>query len=226
MRHNVDIAELVRLYTVEGLTSRQIGQRLNVPYRTLLRYLHNAGVTLRGTGEPHNPLLDDVEWLKARYITERKSTPEIAALIGCSPRIVCTWLERHGIERRSRGSEKGHTRATDDARQKMSTAKKDRFLGADNPNWKGGQPTVDPDRNRYRAKAWVRAVKSRDGWRCVKCGSQTHLHAHHIKRWKEHPELRYDLNNGVTLCFDCHEEAHGRGFKFRFPRSKATAAQR
>jgi hypothetical protein len=30
------------------------------------------------------------------------------------------------------------------------------------------------------------------------------MHAHHIDRQHDHPELAVDLNNGVCLCGDCH----------------------
>lgn len=99
----------------------------------------------------------------------------------------------------------------------MSVSKQSLFIGDKNPNWRGGIEWKDPERNRYPSKQWVKAVKDRDGWKCTKCGATDRLHAHHIKRWRDYPELRYDVSNGVTLCHECHEEAHGRGFKFRWP---------
>lgn len=53
-----------------------------------------------------------------------------------------------------------------------------------------------------RYKYWMLEVKKRDSWKCriadVNCGGR--LEAHHILNWKEYPELRYDINNGITLC--------------------------
>jgi hypothetical protein len=63
---------------------------------------------------------------------------------------------------------------------------------------------------RYRTfhhTAWATMVKLRDG-KCVECGSEKSLHAHHIKPYKSHPELRYDIGNGVTLCSVCHRIHH------------------
>lgn len=56
---------------------------------------------------------------------------------------------------------------------------------------------------------WRRAVFSRDGWKCAECGkSGIFLHAHHIKSFSKHPELRLDVDNGITLCPSCHQGKH------------------
>mgnify|MGYP001601780754 CR=1 FL=1 len=49
---------------------------------------------------------------------------------------------------------------------------------------------------------WARNIKRRDGWICkiknIDCYGR--LEAHHILPWSQFPELRYELNNGITLC--------------------------
>lgn len=214
MKHSVDIVAASEMYK-DGMTLRQIAEVVNVPHRTLGRYLKRAGVELRNPGAPHHKKLDDAGWLKAEYAAG-KSTTEIAKQIGVSAYTVSVWMGRHDIARRGVGSVKGHSRCCESARRKMSKAKRGKYIGDANPNWRGGNPTRDPERNQYRAKAWVKAVKERDKWTCQECGACEKLHAHHIKRWKDYPDLRYDLNNGITLCHTCHEKAHGVGFKFRW----------
>lgn len=225
MKHSVDIATLAKLYA-DGLTTRQIGAKVGVPGKTVWRYLKAAGVQFRNTGHPIVRQLTDREWLVREYVEKRKSTPTIAAEIGCSNRSVALWLGRHGIEARSTGSEKGHKRnSTDEVRRKHSAARRGKFIGPDNPNWRGGIQLKRPERNRYPAKMWVKAVKDRDGWACVECKSTDRLHAHHIKRWQAYPDLRYEVSNGVTLCHECHLRAHGWK-EFRWPRhaDKPTSA--
>lgn len=56
-------------------------------------------------------------------------------------------------------------------------------------------------------QAWALLVKERDK-KCVNCKGLFDLHAHHVKLYKTHPELRYDVNNGITLCSTCHREFH------------------
>ena len=55
-------------------------------------------------------------------------------------------------------------------------------------------------------KGWCKAVKNRDSWKCRIANSECkgRLEAHHILTWKEHPELRYEVNNGITLCHHHH----------------------
>lgn len=69
-------------------------------------------------------------------------------------------------------------------------------------------------RRGYQYKQWRNAVIERDGRRCQRCGSAEYLQAHHLQAWKDHPDLRYDLTNGITLCTTCHEVEHG----MRLPR--------
>ena len=55
---------------------------------------------------------------------------------------------------------------------------------------------------------WRKAVFTRDGYICQECGSNKHIQAHHIESWQSNPLLRFDVLNGVTLCFDCHAKKH------------------
>lgn len=172
----------------------------------------------RVTGIPTPPALRDGEWLLEQYVTRKRSTPDIATELHCASGTVQRWLKHHGIPSRSSGSERGHSRATDSARAKMSAAKRGKFVGSGNPNWRGGIALKDLDRGRYPYKMWTKAVKDRDGWRCRECGSTDRLHSHHIKPWARFPDLRYEVSNGITLCHACHEAAHGKGYQFRWPR--------
>ena len=41
-----------------------------------------------------------------------------------------------------------------------------------------------------------------------KKGKRIRLNAHHIKSVANYPKLIYDINNGVTLCLNCHQLEH------------------
>jgi hypothetical protein len=63
-------------------------------------------------------------------------------------------------------------------------------------------------RNSPEVRTWRNTVLERDGHKCVDCGSVRLLHAHHVLRWADYPALRVSLDNGITLCEDCHLSAH------------------
>jgi 5-methylcytosine-specific restriction endonuclease McrA len=72
-----------------------------------------------------------------------------------------------------------------------------------------------PEMNTPEYKIWRYNVFSRDQFCCVKCKLKgKKIEAHHIKRWADRPDLRYIVNNGVTLCEDCHNLVTGREESF------------
>lgn len=60
-------------------------------------------------------------------------------------------------------------------------------------------------------KRWRYDVFARDDFTCQQCGDDRggNLVAHHVQSFADHPELRYDVENGVTWCRPCHDEHHG-----------------
>lgn len=75
-------------------------------------------------------------------------------------------------------------------------------------NWQGGKSLQNDRRDSVEYKNWRLKVYERDNYKCVQCGSKEKLNAHHIKSWKNYPNLRYDINNGITLCEKCHIKYH------------------
>ena len=59
-----------------------------------------------------------------------------------------------------------------------------------------------------RLQRWHNAINHRAGWRCEYCGNYVEpgTPAHHIleKGKSQYPHLKFDLNNGVCLCPECH----------------------
>jgi len=55
---------------------------------------------------------------------------------------------------------------------------------------------------------WKSSVFERDNNKCQHCFSKEKLIAHHIKPWKDFPEFRFDVDNGLTLCASCHTKIH------------------
>ncbi len=78
-----------------------------------------------------------------------------------------------------------------------------------NPNWKGGlsRGYQKGYKNDKKYIQWREAVFKRDNWTCQECGnSGLYIEPHHKQSWAGYPQLRYDINNGVTLCLKCHKK--------------------
>ncbi len=74
--------------------------------------------------------------------------------------------------------------------------------------WKGGV-TEESRRikNGSAYKNWRESVFKRDDWTCRECKERGgDLQPHHIKPFSLFPELRVDVDNGITLCRECHKK--------------------
>lgn len=66
----------------------------------------------------------------------------------------------------------------------------------------------------HALRAWALLVKKRDNNTCQVCGITDipkNLHAHHFLYKHVYPNISMSLNNGITLCVNCHKEVHMGG---------------
>jgi hypothetical protein len=98
-----------------------------------------------------------------------------------------------------------------ETRIRMSESKK----GSKSYCWLGGKTKLNQIiRNSVQNKLWRESVFSRDDFTCICCKRRgIRLQAHHIKQFAFYPELRFDVNNGITLCKDCHNKDGVHSFK-------------
>lgn len=81
--------------------------------------------------------------------------------------------------------------------------------GVNNKAWRGGMRQLRARVMSTREyKNWRKQVLTRDQRTCQQCGSKRHLHAHHVLFLSTHPELMFDVDNGLTLCHPCHDNLH------------------
>ena len=78
--------------------------------------------------------------------------------------------------------------------------------GERNGNWKGGVTSeVMKERNSRKYVRWRNSVFQRDDYTCQCCGQRGgKLNAHHKENFADNEDLRFDIDNGITLCEKCH----------------------
>jgi len=104
-----------------------------------------------------------------------------------------------------RYSEETRRKSSKMRKDSLTTPRKERHW-----NWKGG---VTPEHNKLRGSLeyiiWRNSVYKRDNWTCRICGKHCKngdIIAHHLKKFADFPELRFILENGLTICRNCHAE--------------------
>jgi hypothetical protein len=89
--------------------------------------------------------------------------------------------------------------------------------GNNNPNWRHGKTKERKrDMSCVKYKTWRNAVFQRDNYHCIMCGKKPKMaNADHILPWAYFPDKRYDINNGRTLCLECHKKTYKDVFEWR-----------
>ena len=111
---------------------------------------------------------------------------------------------RKKIGESNKGKCKGGWKLSVETRRKMSESK----MGDKSNLWKGGITEKNAKiRSSLEYRLWREGVFARDNWTCIWCGSAgVYINADHIKPFAHYPELRFDLDNGRTLCVPCHKK--------------------
>ncbi len=122
------------------------------------------------------------------------------------------WIDKNGHPRLGRKLTKEHNQRlhapligrplTEAHKSKLSATNK--RLGIKPPFTQKSE--FHEQRNSAEYKKWRNNVWIRDGFKCKiandSCSGR--IEAHHILGWRDYPELRYVINNGITLCFHHH----------------------
>lgn len=98
-------------------------------------------------------------------------------------------------------------------RKESSQRRKGNLSSRWNPK-KSSQDRLDSDNNRKTTspeyKTWRKSIYEQNNYTCQKCfhNMSGQLEAHHIESWASNEKLRYCLDNGITLCRQCHVNFH------------------
>jgi hypothetical protein len=89
--------------------------------------------------------------------------------------------------------------------------------GIKHPNWVDGGKHEDYLNHLRKSddwKIWRSKIFQRDNYICQLCGDRgLELHPHHIKQKCDFPDLIFDINNGITLCKECHRSKGVHSYK-------------
>lgn len=98
--------------------------------------------------------------------------------------------------------------------EELKERRASKIRGENHGRWLKDRTKLKQDERRTQFKngtdsatrAWSKEVKKRDNWTCVIHNSECsgRLESHHILNWLEYPDVRYNINNGVTLCHFHH----------------------
>lgn len=85
-------------------------------------------------------------------------------------------------------------------------------FGEESPHWNPNLTEEDRDRHRdnYKISNWRQAIFARDNYICQVTGDNKggNLVAHHLNGYNKYKELRYDINNGITITEEIHKLFH------------------
>lgn len=135
---------------------------------------------------------------------------------------ICSGKSKHilypDLAKRAGNMNKGKPKPWQVGKKQSIEPRKKRSLamrGDKAPNWQGGKTEESYNiRHSLDYKIWREAVFARDNWTCQNCRQKGGLlNADHIKPFSLYPELRFAIDNGRTLCVDCHKQTDTYGWR-------------
>ena len=219
-----DEQEIVKLYTVDGLSANKISEMLGTDHSTIIRILKKNHIKTRTMQEAQFQLnginvdqrFYDSDWLRNKHWTENMTCKEIGEIFGVEAGTIRRQMQKLGVPTKTN-----------------SESKIGLMSGDKHHNWQGGITELDKLLREYFHTNQVPKIAKRDNYTCQLCGkTNTVLHVHHIIHFSdivkeicsEHKDLKasdpqdrqklyniivkderfLDEDNLITYCKDCH----------------------
>jgi len=181
--------QIIKFYQ-SGLTGDEIKVKLNIGRHMVYYWLEKNNIKMRPVGHQKGR----PAWNKGIKLSENQKKK----------------LNMEGLKI-GRGLFKGQTGIySKEVLEKMKIRLKGK-MGEQALNWKGGiSRAYKTGYNSFQYKEWRKKVFERDDYTCQKCGIRcgngkvNYLTAHHKKSFSKYPKLRFKIDNGLTLCENCH----------------------
>lgn len=201
---------LYEQYILQDKTAFEIAEAVGINERTLREWIQKFGLSCKF----HRQEIAAAE-LYDLYVNQKMTTKEIGNIFGLSAGSILKRLKSLGISRRHadeympywynfKGGREQMDAINHDFARRVKSSCRQRNINID--QWQGFTHDLDTlERNSAKYLHWRQTVFERDNYTCQKCGKRGgNLEAHHIDNFHDYIDLRYDLNNGTTLCRKCH----------------------
>lgn len=202
----LDDSYIIHAYLVEKRSAIKISKELGCGIQVITKRLKKYGVELRNRSESiRHPL--PTGFIIEAYTEERKSTHEIARLVGCSNDTISDRLKKNGISLRSKSEALVGRPRSEKVKARMAEISRER-VGPKSFTWRGGKsfepycpafnrPLKENIRNEFERKCFL----------CGSNGGKIKLHIHHIDYNKN------SICNGkkwplLPLCRSCHTKTN------------------
>lgn len=229
---NADPETLKKLYWSDNLSLKDIGEIYDVSGATIHNWFKYFNISRRLIKESHIkvPMLPKIgeKILRKLYWNDGLILKDISIIYKYDESTILKYFQYYGIPCRSR-SESTLKRDMEDPTvniksrksQQMrwdSMSENDILIHAEKtsagrqgiPYEKWENFVSDEWRDTIEYTEWTSAVIKRDNNTCRLCNTKVGIkHRHHIYPVRKYPELKYDVENGITLCPDCHYKTFG-----------------
>lgn len=199
---------LENLYVEQKISPDEIGKRLGYSGRTIREYMTEYGIPRLGPS--HLRKGKPATWNIGRKPSEEMRDKNRRAHTGRKP-------YNYGKGRIAFACEVCGVEVIDKPyRRKRTCSKKCKdqisHLSRGENHWNsktGDTSNVQRKRKWSQYREWRSGVLKRADYTCACCGVRGgRLTSHHLYTWNDHEEKRFDLDNGVCLCWKCHWAFH------------------
>lgn len=211
---------LYNQYIVLDKSAEQISKETGLNLRTLRKYIHDFGFATKNGRKTKNITKEELYDL---YVKQKLTTLEISNLYNLGDNTISNLLKKFNIPVYSQsermmdyyyekgGIEKAREIASNEENRILNSC---RHQGIPREKFTG---FLTSENSRVRGRTeyfnWRKSVFKRDNYTCQCCGQHGgKLNAHHIQNFSDNENLRFDINNGITLCFNCHSLKSEYGF--------------
>lgn len=217
---------LRRLYYGENMSMVEIGEKFDISHQAVLYWFKKHNINRRSQSDYWSGELRE-------KMMERKPDKEKMVCENCGDTL---YLQPYKAENRKYCSQDCAKEDYSKVNYKRTELKCDECGGEfyalpnrkycslkcyHNNIYEGGNTLAELYRKKEKQTGWLLSVYERDGYTCQVCGDKGgELQAHHITQVSdiveeiegreniEKHELFGDVNNGITLCIDCHDAVH------------------